>query len=133
MTLERIGSGDASTEAQSERESTVSVTYLLTLFVTGQSVRSQSAIANLRRMCDSLGERCRLTIVDVLERPQLAEREKILATPTVIRHRPLPVRRIIGDLSDSDRVLAWLDLPPIPSIATGGVVEEKNGGTSDHF
>jgi circadian clock protein KaiB len=85
--------------------------YLLTLFVTGESVRSQRAVATLRRLCDSLRDRCELTIVDVLERPQLAEDERILATPTVIRRRPLPPRRVIGDLSDPEKVIQWLDLP----------------------
>jgi circadian clock protein KaiB len=87
------------------------VVYVLTLFVTGQSVRSQRAVANLRSLCDGLGDRCELTVIDVLERPQVAEDERILATPTVIRHRPLPLRRVIGDLSDRAKVLLWLDLP----------------------
>ena len=85
--------------------------YILTLYVTGQSVRSQRAVANLRSLCDVLGAACELTIVDVLERPQMAEDERILATPTVIRRRPLPPRRIIGDLSDPQTVMLWLDLP----------------------
>jgi circadian clock protein KaiB len=85
-------------------------TYLLTLFVAGQSVRTERAVANLRRICARLGDRCELTIVDVLERPELAEREKILATPTVIRNRPLPRRRVIGDLSDQEKVVLELDL-----------------------
>ena len=85
--------------------------YALTLFVTGQSVRSERAIANLRRICQRLGDRCELTIVDVLERPDLAERDKVLATPTVVRTRPLPRRRIIGDLSDAGKVVLELDLP----------------------
>ena len=93
--------------------------YLLTLFVTGQSPRSQTAVANLRRLCEELRGRCELTIVDVLERPQLAEDEKVLATPTVIRHRPLPLRRVIGDLSDPQRVVQWLDLQ-VASAPTGG-------------
>jgi circadian clock protein KaiB len=87
------------------------VSYLLTLFVTGQSVRSQRAVANLRQLCDALADRCELTIIDVLERPQLAEEERILATPMVIRRRPLPARRVIGDLSDPDKLVTWLDLP----------------------
>jgi circadian clock protein KaiB len=97
--------------------------YLLTLFVTGQSIRSQRAVANLRRLCEALHGQCELTIVDVLERPQLAEDEKIMATPTVIRHRPLPVRRVIGDLSDPDKVILWLDLPPAnaATVGEGGV------------
>jgi circadian clock protein KaiB len=85
--------------------------YVLTLYVTGQSARSQRAVANLRSLCDGLGDTCELTVIDVLERPQVAEDERILATPTVIRQRPLPLRRVIGDLSDPERVMQWLDLP----------------------
>ena len=95
--------------------------YVLTLYVTGQSVRSQRAVANLQRVCEVLGDACELTIIDVLERPQVAEDERILATPTVIRRRPLPLRRVIGDLSDRDKVVAWLDLPQ--AVATS----EANG------
>jgi hypothetical protein len=84
---------------------------------TGQSVRSERAVANLRRICGRLGNRCVLTVVDVLERPELAEREKVLATPTVVRTRPLPRRRIIGDLSDEGKVLLELDLPLAPNDA----------------
>ena len=87
------------------------LTYALTLFVTGQSIRSERAVANLRRICQQLGDRCELTIVDVLERPELAELDKVLATPTVVRTRPLPRRRIIGDLSDEGKVVLELDLP----------------------
>ena len=85
--------------------------FVLTLYVTGQSARSQRAVSNLRSLCDGLGEQCELTVVDVLERPQLAEDERILATPTLIRRWPLPFRRLIGDLSDRDKVVLWLDLP----------------------
>jgi circadian clock protein KaiB len=85
--------------------------YLLKLFITGQTVRSLRAITNLRRICEEgLGTEYELIIIDVLERPQLAEDEKILATPTLIRELPPPVRRIIGDLSDTNQVLLGLDL-----------------------
>ena len=87
------------------------VSYVLALYITGQSVRSQQAVANLRNLCEHLGDTCELIVVDVLERPQAAEDERILATPTVIRRRPLPMRRVIGDLSDRDKVSVWLDLP----------------------
>ena len=90
--------------------------YILTLYVTGQSARSQRAVANLRELCQGLGESCELTVIDVLERPQLAEEERVLATPTVIRRWPLPLRRVIGDLSDRDKVVLWLDLPS-PAVA----------------
>jgi circadian clock protein KaiB len=94
------------------------VVYVLALYITGQSAQSQLAVANLRSLCDHLGDSCELTIVDVLERPQAAEDERILATPTLIRRRPLPPRRVIGDLSDRDKVSTWLDLP-LPVVASG--------------
>ena len=85
--------------------------YMLKLFITGQTVRSSRAITNLRRICEQeLGTDYELIIIDVLERPQVAEDEKILATPTLIKEFPLPVRRIIGDLSDTKQVLLGLEL-----------------------
>jgi len=85
--------------------------YLLKLFITGESLRSSRAITNLRRICeDELGTEYELVIIDVLERPQLAEDARILATPTLIKEFPLPVRRIIGDLSDTKQVLRGLEL-----------------------
>jgi circadian clock protein KaiB len=85
----------------------------LTLFVTGRTERSGRAIANLRRICESeLKGRYELEVVDVLEQPQLAEDQKILATPTLIKDLPPPLKRLIGDLSDKDRVLLGLALNP---------------------
>ena len=85
--------------------------YLLKLFITGKSIRSGRAVTNLRRILEKeLGKEYELTIIDVLERPQAAEDEKILATPTLIREFPPPVRRIIGDLSDTKQVLLGLEL-----------------------
>ncbi|MHC5538441.1 circadian clock protein KaiB [Singulisphaera rosea] len=87
--------------------------YLIKLYVTGQTTRSLRAIANLKKICDEeLSGLYDLDVIDVLERPQLAEDEKILATPTVVKELPQPIRRIIGDLSDSERVLLGLDLRP---------------------
>jgi circadian clock protein KaiB len=89
--------------------------YILKLYVTGHTSRSERAIANLRRICEEeLGGLYEMVIIDVLERPQLAEDEKILATPTLIKELPPPLRRIIGDLSDTDKVLLGLDLLPLP-------------------
>jgi circadian clock protein KaiB len=86
-------------------------TTLIKLYVTGQTPRSRSAVENLRRLCEEeLGGEYEMVVIDVLERPQLAEDEKILATPTVIKELPPPIRRIIGDLSDRERVLLGLDL-----------------------
>lgn len=86
--------------------------YVLKLYINGQTPRSRQAIANLHAICEgALGrEGYKLTIIDVLERPHLAEEDKILATPVLIREVPLPQRRIIGDLSNQTRVLAGLDL-----------------------
>jgi circadian clock protein KaiB len=71
------------------------------------------AIANLRRICEQeLQGQYELHIVDVLEQPQLAEDEKILATPTLIKRLPPPLRRVIGDLSDKDKVLLGLEVTP---------------------
>ena len=96
--------------------------YVIKLYVTGQTPRAQTAIDNLRRLCEQeLGGRYDLVVIDVLERPQLAEDEKILATPTVVKELPVPIRRIIGDLSDSGRVLLGLDLRPVSgSDGSGG-------------
>lgn len=85
--------------------------FILKLYVTGQTPPSERAIANLRHICEhELTGAYELRIIDILEHPQLAEDEKILATPTLIRQLPLPLRRIIGDLSDTEKVLVGLDL-----------------------
>jgi circadian clock protein KaiB len=85
--------------------------FTLKLYITGRTPRSELAISNLRRICEqTLISGYELIIIDVLERPQLAEAEKILATPTLVRELPPPVRRIIGDLSDVERVISGLNL-----------------------
>jgi circadian clock protein KaiB len=94
--------------------------YLLKLYVTGRTPRSEKAIANLRRICDEeLHGQYEMQIIDVLEHPQLAEDEKILATPTLIKRLPPPLRRVIGDLSDTEKVLLGLDVWPETPIASG--------------
>ena len=83
----------------------------LTLFITGRSLRSRSAVHNLQSLFNEIGgERHEMSIIDVLEHPQLAEEEKIIATPTLLKNSPPPARRIVGDLADRTRVLKWLDL-----------------------
>ena len=85
----------------------------LWLYVAGQSPKSILAIENLNRVCDEyLADRCRIEVVDLLENPELARGEGIIAVPTLVRRIPLPVRTIIGDLSDTDRVLVGLQLRP---------------------
>lgn len=88
----------------------------LELYVAGHSSNSEAAVANLRRLCaEDLAGRCDLEIVDILEAPDAAEAAHILVTPTLIRRAPLPVRRIIGDLSERRTVLDHLafEWPPL--------------------
>ena len=86
-------------------------TQLLKLYVTGRTGRSERAIANLRRINEQeLGGAYEILVIDVLENPKLARNEKIIATPTLIKELPPPMRRIIGDLSDTDNVLLGLDV-----------------------
>jgi circadian clock protein KaiB len=88
--------------------------YVLKLYVTGHTPQSGRAISNLRRICETeLKDQYEMRVIDVLEHPQLAENERIIATPTLIKNLPPPLRRIIGDLSDTERVLLGLDLAPL--------------------
>jgi circadian clock protein KaiB len=85
--------------------------FILKLYVTGRTPRAETAIANLRRICEQeLGGQYQLEIIDVLEHPELAEEDKILATPTLIKQLPPPLRKVIGDLSDKEKVLLGLEL-----------------------
>ncbi|HLH47007.1 MAG TPA: circadian clock KaiB family protein [Acidimicrobiales bacterium] len=90
-------------------------TWHLRLYVAGQTARSAAALYNLRTICeDHLAGRYTIEVVDLLERPQLAQGEQIVAIPTLERRLPPPVRKIIGDLSNTERVLIGLDLRPEP-------------------
>lgn len=87
--------------------------FKLRLYITGRTPKSERAIANLKEICDKdLEGLYELQIIDVLTSPQLAEDEKIIATPTLIKDLPPPLRRIIGDLSNAEKVLLGLDLLP---------------------
>ncbi|MEQ8277306.1 MAG: circadian clock protein KaiB [Deltaproteobacteria bacterium] len=97
--------------------------FILKLYITGNTPRSERAIENLERICRvELEGKYEMQVFDIIERPQLAEDERILATPTLIKSLPLPLRRIIGDLSDTEKVLLGLDLQPSP---TGGYEERS--------
>jgi circadian clock protein KaiB len=86
-------------------------TFRLRLDITGSTSQSQRAIDNLKAICDAeLPGVYEVEVIDVLEYPALAENEKILATPTLVKRLPEPVRKIIGDLSDREKVLLGLDL-----------------------
>jgi circadian clock protein KaiB len=87
----------------------------LRLYVAGQTPRSQTAFRNLKQICeDHLKGRYSIEVVDLLEQPLLSRGDQILAIPTLVRKLPNPVRKIIGDLSDTERVLVGLDLRPAP-------------------
>jgi circadian clock protein KaiB len=87
--------------------------YNLRLYVAGQTPRSIAAIANLKKICDAhLSGRYDITIIDLMKDPALAQRDQIVAIPTLIRHLPEPLKRIIGDLSNVEKVLVGLDIAP---------------------
>jgi len=84
--------------------------YHFTLYIAGQTSRSQRAVTNLRQACESTGAAYELVIVDILERPEAAEQAKILAIPTLVKESPLPVRKVIGDLSNHEVLINELDI-----------------------
>ena len=84
----------------------------LRLYVAGQTSKSVSAIANLKRICEQHMPRYHIEVIDLMQKPQLARNDQIVAIPTLIRKVPQPMKRIIGDLSATERVLIGLDLVP---------------------
>jgi circadian clock protein KaiB len=85
----------------------------LRLYVAGQTPKSLTAFVNLKKICENhLKGRYHIEVIDLVEQPQLSRGDQILAIPTLVRKLPVPVRKIIGDLSDTDRVLVGLDLRP---------------------
>jgi len=83
----------------------------LKLYVAGQSPKSLAAFANLKRFCDqTCPGRYQIEVIDLVKNPQLAQGDQILALPTVVRQLPTPIRKIIGDLSNTERLLVGLDL-----------------------
>ncbi len=87
--------------------------YVLRLYITGMTPRSSRAIENIRSVCDEhLQGRYDLEIIDIYQHPSLAQGEQIIAAPTLIKKLPAPLRRMVGDLSDTDKVLLGLDLRP---------------------
>ena len=85
--------------------------YILRLYVAGQTRKSLAAFANLKKICEEhLEGRYKIEVIDLLENPQLAKGDQILAIPTLVRQLPPPLKKIIGDLSDTEKVLVGLDL-----------------------
>jgi len=87
--------------------------YELRLYVAGQTPKSITAFANLKRICEEhLAGKYSIEVIDLMEKPQLAQGDQIFAIPTLVRKLPEPIRKIIGDLSDKERTLVGLDLIP---------------------
>jgi circadian clock protein KaiB len=106
MTKKRKPATAARKDAEAEWE--------LRLYVAGQSKKSLTALANLQRLCDEhLAGKYRLEVIDLLREPQLAAGDQILAIPTLVRKLPSPIKKIIGDLSNTERALVGLDLRPV--------------------
>lgn len=91
--------------------------YILRLYVAGQTRKSLTAFANLKKICEEhLQGRYKIEIIDLLEHPQLAKGDQILAIPTLVRELPPPIKKIICDLSDTEKVLVGLDLRPMEQV-----------------
>lgn len=87
--------------------------WTLRLYVAGQTTKSMLAFSNLKKICEEhLPGRYKIEVIDLLENPKLASGHQILAIPTLVRQLPEPIRKIVGDLSDTERVLVGLDLRP---------------------
>lgn len=113
MTDEMQKSGSDTTEAFEKLIATSQVgeRYVLRLYVTGMTPRSTEAFASIKALCeDRLHGRYELEVIDIYQHPQLAIDEQIIAVPTLVKKLPAPLRRLVGDLSNQDRVLLGLDL-----------------------
>lgn len=93
------------------KKKTESDIWTLRLYIAGNTLRSQTAITNLQKICEEhLKGKYRIEIIDLIQNPQLAEGDQIVAVPTLIRKLPTPLRRVIGDLSNTEHVLVGLDI-----------------------
>jgi circadian clock protein KaiB len=102
-----------SSKAGADNSAEPGETWTLRLYVAGQTPRSIAALANLKHICEQhLAGRYTIEVVDLVENPQLAGRDQILAVPTLVRRLPPPIKKIIGDLSNTERVLVGLDVVP---------------------
>ncbi|HEY3421147.1 MAG TPA: circadian clock KaiB family protein [Methanomassiliicoccales archaeon] len=88
--------------------------YELRLYVAGQTPKSVAAISNLKSICEeNLRSRYRIEVIDLMRTPQLAKGDQIIAVPTLVRKLPQPIKKIIGDLSNTEKVLVGLDIKPL--------------------
>ncbi|MGE5807021.1 MAG: circadian clock protein KaiB [Ignavibacteria bacterium] len=104
----------SSSEIPGKRKKEKKELFELKLYIAGQTPRSIAAFSNLKKICDEhLAGKYRITIIDLLKNPKLAQGDQIIAIPTLVKKLPEPVRKIIGDLSNTERVLIGLDLKPV--------------------
>jgi circadian clock protein KaiB len=109
MSTQKIS--DSTQQFEQSLSHSLEIHYVLRLYVTGTTPQSLRAIANVKKFCEEyLKGRYELEVIDLYQQPQLAQGEQIIAAPTLIKKLPLPLRRIIGDMSKSERVLVGLDL-----------------------
>ncbi len=101
-------------EHSSKKPKTVEAKWMLRLYVAGQTPKSLTAFANLKKICEEyLQGSYQIEVIDLIVNPTLAKDDQILALPTLVRKLPEPVKKIIGDLSNTERVLVGLDIRPI--------------------
>lgn len=104
---------DATAEYEQALERLTTEPFVLRLYVAGNSARSQTAIENVKQICDEyLKDRCELDIVDIYQDRTTVPEDLVIAAPTLIRRLPLPLRRVIGDMTRKEKVLVGLDLIP---------------------
>ena len=104
---------------QFERKLRDGITFELCLYVAGTSIHSLRAVEAINRLCKGvLKDCCRLCIIDIYETPELAGKAQIVAVPTLVRVEPLPVRKLVGDLSDRGRLLRFLGFPSLAREGT---------------
>jgi circadian clock protein KaiB len=95
--------------------------YVLRLYVTGMTPKAQEAIRNIKKICEEeLKGRYELEVIDIYQQPELAKKEQIIAAPTLIRKLPLPLRRLVGDMSNREKVIVGLQLMPEDKTGTKG-------------
>jgi circadian clock protein KaiB len=109
--MKEEGTEDIEKEFEQATQESGKEKYVLRLYVTGLTPRSTKAIQNIKKICEeNLKGRYELEVIDVYQQPEFAKKEQIIAAPTLIKKLPLPLRRIIGDMSNKERVLVGLDL-----------------------
>jgi circadian clock protein KaiB len=115
MTAAPVKDSKAAFEAALLEQASAGARYLLRLYIVGQAPSCTLAIAAIKNICEThLKDRYDLEVIDLYRQPLMAERDQIIAAPTLVKVFPAPLRRFIGDLSDTEQVLAGLDLQPRP-------------------